>query len=80
MTKYGFVWSTQLLKDLKSLAFSRDDVSMDYVNWFYGLSIFSLVPISELNVSDAATLHQTMVQFKNTEGNHGPADAQQWPS
>jgi hypothetical protein len=69
MTEYGFVWSTQLLKDLKALAFSGDDMSTDYVNRFRGLSIFSLAPISESNMSDAAALRQTMVQFENTEHN-----------
>jgi hypothetical protein len=75
MTEYGFVWSTQLLKDLKGLSFSGDDVSTEYINRFRGLSVFSLAPVSESNMSDAAALRQTMVQFESTEHNHGPIEA-----
>jgi hypothetical protein len=42
MTEYSFVWTTQLIKDLKSLAFGGDDVSNEYINRARGLSIFSL--------------------------------------
>jgi hypothetical protein len=75
MTEYSFVWSTQLVKDLKTLSFNGDDASSDYVNRFRGLSIFSLAPVSESKVTDAERLRQTMIQFEATEGNHGPADA-----
>jgi hypothetical protein len=75
MIEYDFVWGTQLVKDLKSLAFGGEDAAVSYANRFRGLSIFSLAPISESNVADAVTLRQTIIQFESTEDNHGPAEA-----
>jgi hypothetical protein len=57
-TQYDFVWTTQLLKDLKSLTFGGDDLVGVYANWFRGLSVFSLAPISEASMTAGSTLRQ----------------------
>jgi hypothetical protein len=74
-TQYDFVWTTQLLKDLKSLTFGGDDLVCGYTNRFRGLSVFSLAPISESSMAAGSSLRQRMLQFEMTESNHSPADA-----
>jgi hypothetical protein len=68
------VWTSQLLKDLKSLTFGGDDLVGVYVNRFCGLLIFSLAPISKSNMVAGSTLRQHMLQFESMESNHSPAD------
>jgi hypothetical protein len=69
------VWTTKLLKDLKSLTFGGDDLVGVYATWFRGLSIFLLAPISESSMMARSTLRQCMLQFEATESNHSLADA-----
>jgi hypothetical protein len=73
--EYDFVWSTQLLKDLKSLSFGGDDIVVSYQNRFRGISLFSLAPVSEANMASGVSLRQRMLQLESTESNHLPADA-----
>jgi hypothetical protein len=48
--QYDFVWMTQLIKDLKTLSLSGDDITVSYANRYRGLSVFSLAPLSEANL------------------------------
>jgi hypothetical protein len=61
------VWTTQLVKDLKSLSFGGDDLG------FWGISVFSLAPVSEASMASGVSLRQRMLE--STETNHLPADA-----
>jgi hypothetical protein len=65
--QYDFIWSTQLIKDLKSLSFSGDDLMASYANRFRGLSIFLLAPLSEVNMAAGNVIRQKMLQFEATE-------------
>jgi hypothetical protein len=72
--EYDFVWTTQLLKDLKSLSFSGDDLMIAYPNRFRGMSIFSLAPISESSMATGMSVRQRMLHFESAESNHLPMD------
>jgi hypothetical protein len=73
--QYDFVWTTQLIKDLKTLSLSGDDLTVSYPSRYRGLSVFSLAPLSEANLAAGSVVRQKMLQFEATEGNHGPAEA-----
>jgi hypothetical protein len=73
--EYDFVWTMQLLKDLKSLSFSGDYLVIAYPNRFRGMSVFSLAPISESSMAAGASMRQRMLHFETTESNHLPTDA-----
>jgi hypothetical protein len=73
--QHDFIWSTQLIKDLRSLAFSRDDLAASYSNQFRSLSVFSLAPLSEANMMAGNAIRQRMLQFEATKGNHSPVEA-----
>ncbi|TAG96426.1 MAG: hypothetical protein EAZ17_10055, partial [Sphingobacteriales bacterium] len=73
--QYEFLFSTQLIKDLKSLSFGGEDNIFLYASRHRGLSIFSLAPISESNLSMSMDLLQPMLQYELAESNHGPAEA-----
>jgi hypothetical protein len=75
--EYDFIWTTQLLKDLKSLSLGGDDLMIQYDNRFRGLSVFSLAPVSESSMASGISLRQRMLHFESTEGNHLPADARE---
>jgi hypothetical protein len=73
--EYDFVWTTQLVKDLKNLSFGGDDLVIAHQNRFRGISLFSLAPVSESSMTSGVSVRQRMLHFESTEGNHLPADA-----
>jgi hypothetical protein len=73
--EYDFIWTTQLLKDIKSLSLGGNDLLVSYANRFRSLSIFSLAPVSESSMASGISLRQQMLHFESTENNHMPADA-----
>jgi hypothetical protein len=73
--EYDFVWTTQLVKDLKYLSFGGDDLAITHQNRFRGISIFSLAPVSEASMANGVSVRQRMLHFESTEGNHMPSDA-----
>jgi hypothetical protein len=73
--EYNLIWTTQLLKDIKSLSLGGDDLRILYANRFCVLSVFSLAPVSESSIASGISLRQRMLHFESTEGNHLPADA-----
>jgi hypothetical protein len=69
------VWTTQLLKEIKSLSFGGDNLMVSYASWFCGISVFSLALVSESSMVSGISLRQRMLHFKNTESNHLTAEA-----
>jgi hypothetical protein len=73
--KYDFVWTTQLVKDLKYLSFGGDDLTITHQNHFRGISLFSLAPVSEASMANGVATRQQMLHFESMEGDHMPTDA-----
>jgi hypothetical protein len=73
--EYDFVWTTQLVKDLKNLSFGGDDLVIAHQNCFRGISLFSLATVSESSMTNGVSVRQRMLHFESTKGNHLPADA-----
>jgi hypothetical protein len=73
--EYNFVWTTQLVRDLKYLSFGGDDLAITHQNRFRGMSLFSLAPVSKASMANGVLVHQHMLHFESTVGNHMPADA-----
>jgi hypothetical protein len=73
--KYDFVWTTQLLKDIKLLSFGGEDLIISYVSQICGILVFSLAPVSKSSMVSRISLRQRMLHFENMESNHLPTDA-----
>jgi hypothetical protein len=71
-SKYAFLFSPQLIKDLQNLDFTGGDELITFDNRHKGLSIFSLAPLEEYG--DEGNLRDQMLHYEESASQHGPLD------
>jgi hypothetical protein len=69
---HPFLFTPQLIKDLKGLSFTGTDPLIEYKNCHTGISIFSLAPLSEFGTDLGA--HKRFLHYKETKHRHMPSD------
>ena len=69
---FPFLFTPQLIKDLKGLSFAGNDPLILYKMRHTGISIFSLAPLSESSTTLGA--RDTFLHYEETMSHHGPVD------
>jgi hypothetical protein len=69
---FPFLFTPQLIKDLKSLSFSGNDHLISFQMRHKGISIFSLAPTNETSADLGA--RDKYLQYEETMSHHAPAD------